>query len=312
MDYARVYSQFIADRKAKESALDGYTETHHIVPRSRGGTDDAENLIELSMEDHIHAHILLAKIYGGSLWAAVFFMTKTGVGRKSARRTPTKKEILLSAFARRMHAQNCVGEATAMYGKRHTEQTRSKMSAAQSRRGRLGLHWTQNPENAALISGENHWTKDKDLLSKWMPLILENARKGADSIKGESNPMHRVEVKEKIRASHANHAAAGTGLYSKDARAKNAASHRTDAFKAGASARVSGSKNPMHGKTKSDNPNARSFLCVETGEIFNSAKDAKNFCGVEINRACSKGLTAGGYHWKRLGTPSPLAKSING
>ena len=37
---------------------------HHIIPRHVGGTDDASNLIELSVEEHAEAHKLLWEQYG--------------------------------------------------------------------------------------------------------------------------------------------------------------------------------------------------------------------------------------------------------
>ena len=81
MDYHRIYGEFIADRLTKQPVKPTYFEKHHIVPRSLGGGDEAENIIRLTMEDHIHAHILLAKMHGGKLWPALFFMTKKTVGR---------------------------------------------------------------------------------------------------------------------------------------------------------------------------------------------------------------------------------------
>lgn len=74
MDYARIYQRFIADRRLKEPGLTGYTERHHIVPRSIGGRDVADNLIRLTPEDHFFAHLLLAKIYGRGMWVAVRMM----------------------------------------------------------------------------------------------------------------------------------------------------------------------------------------------------------------------------------------------
>ena len=74
MDYARVYREFIADRKRREGALVGYTERHHILPRRLGGGDEPSNLIRLTPEDHYFAHLLLAKIHGGNMWAAVHAM----------------------------------------------------------------------------------------------------------------------------------------------------------------------------------------------------------------------------------------------
>ena len=70
MDYHRIYNEFIADRKAKPTP-DGYTERHHILPRSLGGGDEAANLIALTARDHYFAHCCLAKMHGGKMWAAL-------------------------------------------------------------------------------------------------------------------------------------------------------------------------------------------------------------------------------------------------
>lgn len=71
MDYGRIYRDFIADRRIRESSLTGYVERHHIVPKSRGGSNDPDNLIKLTAEDHFFAHLLLAKMHGGWMWMAV-------------------------------------------------------------------------------------------------------------------------------------------------------------------------------------------------------------------------------------------------
>jgi hypothetical protein len=40
------------------------THTHHIIPKHAGGTDDPDNLIELTVEEHAEAHRLLYEQYG--------------------------------------------------------------------------------------------------------------------------------------------------------------------------------------------------------------------------------------------------------
>lgn len=76
MDYHRIYSEFIEDRKRRESALTGYVERHHILPRCMGGGDDISNLVRLTPEDHFFAHLVLAKAYESApLWGAVRMMT---------------------------------------------------------------------------------------------------------------------------------------------------------------------------------------------------------------------------------------------
>lgn len=76
MNYLKVYEALIAKRRA--STPSGYSEKHHIVPRSMGGGDDRSNLVRLTAREHFFAHLLLAKIHGGGQWAAVFYMMGNG------------------------------------------------------------------------------------------------------------------------------------------------------------------------------------------------------------------------------------------
>ena len=62
--YKSWYNTLMATRKLRK-APDGYTENHHIIPKSLGGTDTAENLVRLSPREHFIAHLLLARIYSG-------------------------------------------------------------------------------------------------------------------------------------------------------------------------------------------------------------------------------------------------------
>jgi len=43
--------------------IDGYKERHHIIPRCMGGSDEVDNLVDLTPEEHFVAHQLLVKIY---------------------------------------------------------------------------------------------------------------------------------------------------------------------------------------------------------------------------------------------------------
>ena len=61
MNYQKIYNQIIERRRIEEP--NGYTETHHIIPRSLGGGDDKDNLVRLTAREHFICHYLLAKIY---------------------------------------------------------------------------------------------------------------------------------------------------------------------------------------------------------------------------------------------------------
>ena len=72
MNYHKHYNQLI-DR-AKTRNIFSSKESHHILPKCIGGTDDPSNLVDLTLREHYIAHILLAKIHGGTLWHAVNLM----------------------------------------------------------------------------------------------------------------------------------------------------------------------------------------------------------------------------------------------
>lgn len=301
MNYARIYAEFIEDRKTKQPQAPEYFERHHIKPRCLGGGDEPENIIRLTVEDHIHAHILLAKIHGGRLWGAVIFMTKRSVGCGRKSRVPTKEELRAAAFGKRMFAKWNRGENHPGFGKRMSAEARAKMSAAQKLRAERGEHTFQ--KNPGLISGDNHWTKKPDMQERreeLRPVWMAALQKAIAANSGDGNVMHRPEVKEKVRASLEAHWANGTGPAAPEARQRFLEAHRSEEYIAGARDRVLGKKNPMHGKTNEQNPNSRAVLCVETGRVFGSVKEAATFCGGDVTKAARTGGTAGGFHWKRL------------
>jgi transposase-like protein len=60
--YLKYYNSII-ERAKKRDKLMGYVEKHHIIPRCMGGSDDTDNLVELTPEEHYTCHLLLIKIY---------------------------------------------------------------------------------------------------------------------------------------------------------------------------------------------------------------------------------------------------------
>jgi hypothetical protein len=83
MNYKKHYDLLMAN--GKNRMLDGYVEKHHIVPRCLGGTDEVENLVQLTPEEHYLAHQLLVKIYPNhfGLLSSAMFMTGGNKNRKS-------------------------------------------------------------------------------------------------------------------------------------------------------------------------------------------------------------------------------------
>lgn len=61
MNYQTLYNNIIDNRI--KNTYNGYTEKHHIIPRSLGGTDEQDNLVDLTAREHFICHYLLAKMY---------------------------------------------------------------------------------------------------------------------------------------------------------------------------------------------------------------------------------------------------------
>lgn len=79
--YTKWYFSIIQTAKTITRSI--YTESHHIIPRSMGGTDDPSNLVKLSAREHFVCHKLLVKMVTGKknyhkmLCAVAYFSNNT-------------------------------------------------------------------------------------------------------------------------------------------------------------------------------------------------------------------------------------------
>lgn len=61
MNYTKIYEMLITKARNR-TIFEGYGEIHHVIPRCLGGTDDVQNLVKLTPEEHYIAHLLLVKM----------------------------------------------------------------------------------------------------------------------------------------------------------------------------------------------------------------------------------------------------------
>lgn len=159
--YSQWYSNLI--QKAKSRKLETvYKESHHIIPKSLGGDDSQNNLVDLTLREHYVAHLLLSKMYEGeaarkmyyALWimllqekkrgSRLFEMyrqkyidnalktqiiteeTKRKISKAKRGKPITRTEKLLADWERRKLVNS--GEGNPMFGKKHSEETLQKIS----------------------------------------------------------------------------------------------------------------------------------------------------------------------------------------
>lgn len=59
--YSKVYFSII--ERAKQDRHFSYMESHHIIPKCLGGSDDASNIVRLTAREHFVCHMLLTKMH---------------------------------------------------------------------------------------------------------------------------------------------------------------------------------------------------------------------------------------------------------
>ena len=103
---------------------------HHIVPRHMGGTNEPENLIELTVEEHAEAHRILYEQHGKwqdyMAWKALSGQIKSDEIRRFLTTLALKGKPKSPE-----HAEKC---RKARLGKPHSEETKKLMSEKQKGR----------------------------------------------------------------------------------------------------------------------------------------------------------------------------------
>lgn len=131
MNYQKIYDQLV--EKAKNRAVTGYTEIHHIIPRCMGGNNDNFNLVRLTAREHYIAHHLLYKIYKTSQLAHAWFnMLRVGKGQQRKFSSAQYERAKLAHAA--VLSKLMKGANNHFYGRKHSNETKKRISEQAKRR----------------------------------------------------------------------------------------------------------------------------------------------------------------------------------
>jgi hypothetical protein len=128
MNYQKVYQNLIFKATHRPQVLT-YTECHHIIPKSLGGSDDATNLVELTAREHFIAHLLLAKIHGGPMIYAAWTMMNANKRKYNNRQYSWVRNEYSKIISEKIRDRNRNNKY--MLGKKHSDETKEKISNAQ-------------------------------------------------------------------------------------------------------------------------------------------------------------------------------------
>ena len=202
MDYQKIYNQLIKKRLTDSlSKKDCYCETHHIIPRSEGGSDDDDNKVNLTAREHYIAHLLLAKIYNDykMLYAWNMMLCKNSSQKRNFKYNNRIYGKLKEEFGKKI-SERMSGENHPNYGKKrpeHSEKLRGRKHTKEfcQKLSKIKIGHTVSESTREKIS--------KSKLGKKLNLSDKQHEQYRIRLTGENNPFygksHSEETKEKIR-----------------------------------------------------------------------------------------------------------------
>ena len=130
MDYKKIHDAII--ERARTRTIIGYKERHHIIPKCMGGTNNKENLVDLSAREHFIIHKLLCEIYPKhhGLLKGYYMMAMVKQSERKIVISMREYEYLKSEYSKRNS-----GELNHYYGKKHNTEIRNKMKQNSGRKG---------------------------------------------------------------------------------------------------------------------------------------------------------------------------------
>ena len=199
--YTRWYDRIIEHAKKKNFSIvrshakkyPGYTEVHHIIPKSFGGSDNKENLVRFSAREHFICHWLLTKIHIGdsrNKMLSAFFLMKGNNSYQNRYINGRAYEILREEYAQYISKMNTgrvqppeekakqIAAITGRKRKPFSEEWRQKMS--ESHRGE------KNHRFGVKVSDETKQKQREKAIGRKQS--EETIRKKADAMRGRAKP----------------------------------------------------------------------------------------------------------------------------
>jgi hypothetical protein len=160
MNYKSIYNKIITKAKLenRKKSNSVYYEAHHIKPKSFGGEGDCRNInhpniVLLTPKEHYIAHLLLTAIYPNSpaMYKALWNMCNV---KKEVRYKPSAR---VYCRIRKEYIKNTIGKKNHFYGKKHTAETKNKIS--EKAKGRQSFLGKKHSEKSKLKMRESQLGK---------------------------------------------------------------------------------------------------------------------------------------------------------
>jgi hypothetical protein len=193
--YEKWYNQITA--RGQSRVTDQRTESHHIIPKCLGGSDDASNLTNVTLREHFICHWLLTKIHQGKhrhqLLKALWMMRAENQNQKRYNTKITSRVYAtLKEEYSMLQSQRVAGENNPMWGKTQSEKARALIS--QKNTGKK-LTEEQIAKQIAAQTGR----KRKTFSDEWRKNMSSNHRSKLPDFNGSLTEETKKKIGDKIR-----------------------------------------------------------------------------------------------------------------
>lgn len=177
--YTECYYRII-NKAIDRTELIGYSEKHHIIPKSLGGSNEVSNLVKLTAREHFICHLLLLKMLSGinlskmcyAAWQLSRSAKLKGININNRLYAKLRKQLSesLTGQKRKPFSEQAkknisiahMGSKNYMYGRKHSPETIIKIKAnIPDKSGKNNPFYgkTHSPETIAIIAQKSSATQ---------------------------------------------------------------------------------------------------------------------------------------------------------
>ena len=176
--YSKCYYRIIGHRK--NNPFNGYTERHHIVPKSLGGSNKKENIVALTAREHFICHRLLVKMTLGRDKMKMSYAIRCLINRENKHqqryKISSRTYASIISITKESISKYQTGENNPYYRKKHSNEIKAKMRAKRA---------LQDPPNLGKNFHHSAETKEK--------LRLANKEQFKDPAQIELRKIHTLQ-----------------------------------------------------------------------------------------------------------------------
>lgn len=196
--YTKIYYSLI--NKRQKDVLDRneiYCEKHHIIPRSMGGSDKNENLVNLTAREHFIAHRLLVKMTEGknlrSMWWALHRIVFSAKDNIYSSKDYEKTRIEWSNFLKENHHSKRIPN----WNKTMSEKVYKEWENNEERRIQAGITFSNSHKIRKENDSENYFANQKHNSSKGATVISKKWKENTEWAEAEKIKMSKRTSGEK-------------------------------------------------------------------------------------------------------------------